>query len=172
MTLTDIWSLPLLDVDAAVAGAEEYVAGVLPAPTATAEHRARAAADLLETLNTDATRARALRDAAAVTVMTTYRVRRGANMPGALGVVRARWKAIRDEQARVQPADVPDALEHLGEYAAAAAQANARIAAATTARHKAIADLIAEGRTNVEIAKAARLDPSRISTMRNHPTAA
>lgn len=162
----EVRNLPRLDEAPIAKAAQAWVTQRLSEHT-DPEARATAAAKIVATEGRAADRARAARDAAAHTIVTRYRVRRGADIAGALGVNRTRWKAIRDSQAELDPAPVDNAPEVLPNLAAAAEKHAQRAEAARVARDEAAGVLLAEGRSNAEVAKMIGVDPSRVSHIKH-----
>lgn len=94
----DVRTLPRLDETSISEAAQAWVASRM-SECADAEDRAKTAAQLVIKEDKATEKVRAERDAAACTLSAYYRVRRGADIPGALGVNRTRWKNIRDRVA-------------------------------------------------------------------------
>jgi DNA-binding CsgD family transcriptional regulator len=162
----DLWSIDALDLDATAAEAQAW-ARVTWDPTADPAVLAVHVASTIDQLSADLIVARESRDLAAWSVSQAYHLRRGANMPGALGLKRVAWKKIRDRYADDPPAAlVPDALAALPGLAAEAARINARLDAALEVREAVVTRLAATGRTDAEIARLIGRDPSRVSRIR------
>lgn len=169
----DLWSLTPLDVEKATEGARDWVTGKLGDPR-TVEEVATKASQVLSDLAPQLAATREARDAAAWTICQHFHVRRGANLPAAIGVNRVRWKKIRDRLDVNPPAatDPQAALKTLPGLAHKAAVLFARTEAATEVRNAAVASLIEDGMTNAAIARLIDRNPSRVSNLRYRDPAA
>lgn len=166
LTKPEVRELPALDSQAASADADTWVTTQLADAPLEPVEWARATNKLVERLSADYAAAMADRNAAAWTLHTHYRVRRGASIPAALGVGRARWQTIREEQARINPAAVADAPAVLPALATRAAQIHARLHAAVEIRRQAIAALSDAGMSGAEIGRQLGRNAGRISHIR------
>lgn len=162
--LPEVTTLPPLDEAEVAALAERLHAEMLAArPTAPRERLAHVA-QCIEAASKNLASARARRNAAAYTVATQYRVRRGASMPAALGFGRNRWKVIRDQMAAEPPKPVPDALAALPSASLNAAAYTRLLDVLYGDRVEAIAALkAAEDVSNVEVAELVGCHPGRVA---------
>lgn len=169
-TLLEVRNLPVLNTDAIATEAAAWVDSRLEGLT-DAEEVAKQAARIVLSEDRAAEKERIKRDAAAYTLETGYRLRRGANLAGAMGVQRSRLMVIRrkmKEQAdagRFKP--VPDAEKVLPRLAKKAAEHNARVAAARVRRDAAVDQLVAAGWKGARIAEIVGTDPSRVSHIKH-----
>lgn len=167
----EVRTLPQLDAAAITAAAAAWVDARIKDLT-DSEDLARVAAKIATREFATTEDVRVERDAAAYTVATTYRLRRGANMPGALGVNRNRWKVIRDKQKELAESGqwrgpIDNALEVLPKLAAKAALHNARSEAARKVMYAATRQLSALGWTNAAIGELIGRDASRVSHIKH-----
>lgn len=166
----DVWHLPPLDPTVGDWDAADERAAL--ERIGDPERRARAAADYIAKAQESHEKYRVARDAAAWTIAQEYHVRRGASIPAAMGVVRARWKSIRDQLAEQPPARVPSALTRLPELATKTARYAKAVAAGNEVRDQAVGELLSGGWTNAEVARLIGRDPSRVSKVRHRPSKA
>lgn len=156
----EVRTLPALDTAAVCKGAADAV-DALFSPDMTLEERLVKAHRVQEELDKRVRKVRAERDAAAWTLYTEYRCRKGASIADALGVGRTRWKSIRDRiKDAVAPDPVPDAPTALPRLAARTAVLQAQLDRALAIR-KAAADELDLPRA--EIGRMLGLDASRVS---------
>lgn len=192
-TEREVKTLPYCDIDDWNRQGAEYVAAKTEDAT-TAEERARVAGKIAKTEAAVVEKYRPLRDAAAFAIAAHYWVRRGANLSGALGVNRTRWKAMKDKCAadlgystwdELMAADsslvpdVEDAPRVLADAAKRAGRANGRFHAARKVRDAAVAELLSmrdeAGKaiwTNAAVSDLIGTDPSRVSHIKHKGAAA
>ena len=157
----EVRTLPALDSVAVCAGAAAAV-DALFSDDMTLVERLQKAHQVQEDLDQRVRKVRAERDAAAWTLHTGYRCRKGASIADALGVGRTRWKSIRDriKALPVEPAPVADAPNALPRLAARAAVLQAQLDRALEIRKDAAKRL---NLPRAEIGRLLDLDPSRVS---------
>ena len=197
-TVTDeheVRTLPTLDEASIDHAAAAWVAQRLNA-LPDAEERAKAAGRLVTTEEKALNKVRRQRDAAACAILAHYRVRRGSDIPGALGVNRTRWKNIRDAEAarhgftRTERDErtgkekvvgswedlvaagfdfpkVENAPKVLPKLARDSEMHAKRIEHAKVVRNAAAATLCARGMSNSEVGEIIGVDASQVSRIRN-----
>lgn len=94
----EVRELPPLNRARIASAAEDWVKTQMEG-VHTAEARTQRASDLIHELEPDLDHWRALRDETACSLSLYWWVRRGANIPGAIGTNRNRLKKIREQQA-------------------------------------------------------------------------
>lgn len=171
MTAPEVKTLPPLNVEKITAEAQAWVRERLhgltdPVEIAKASSKIKAAEDAT------AEKWRQKRNAAAYALKTRYRLRRGADLAGALGMQRSRLMVVhRKTQALVASGHtlphIEDPVAELPTLAARTAKHQGRADAANQARTEAVWALIDADWSNKRIADLIGVHPSQVSHIKN-----
>lgn len=170
-TQPEVRHLPPLDTAKIEKAAAEWVQTRLTGIT-DPEQVAAAAGKIVETEKRAKEKALLARDMCVYTLETRYRLCRGADLAGALGmasrsrltVIRKQMKALADRGELVY---TPNAAEVLPKLAAEAARHAARWTAAKKVRDKAVNQLLASGRSNADVGRLIGRHASRVSHLKH-----